>query len=167
MLRAGGSATITAHLTDGSNDPVAGEPVEFHIAGPSSASLSATTMQTGAGGVAKTIAKDSGAGTAAVWAITDAGTVTDSISLQWLPSITSVKPGTGPKGGGTRVTITGHGFAAGARVFFGRRRATKVVLVSPAKIKATTPRGRGTVNVVVTVPGGMTSKTKADRFTYV
>jgi hypothetical protein len=42
-----------------------------------------------------------------------------------------------------------------------------VVLVSPAKIKATTPRGRGTVNVVVTVPGGMTSKTKADRFTYV
>jgi hypothetical protein len=64
----------------------------------------------------------------------------------------------GPVAGGTAVTITGTGFASGATVLFGAAPATNVVFVSTTELTALTPtnQAQGTVDVTVTIPGGLT-----------
>jgi Tol biopolymer transport system component len=88
----------------------------------------------------------------------------------WQPvtatAVTGVSPGQGPAAGGTTVTITGHGFVAGARVRFGSTPATHVVVHSPTSITATSPAGTGTVDVVVTTSRGTSQTSAADRFTF-
>jgi IPT/TIG domain len=82
------------------------------------------------------------------------------------PTVTSVSPNSGPTGGGTRVTLSGMNFASGATVTFGGAAATSVVVVSATQISADTPPHRsGSVNVVVTNPGGQHG-TLASGFTY-
>ena len=71
------------------------------------------------------------------------------------PAISSVSPGSGGATGGTVVTITGSNFASGATVTFGGGSATNVSFVSSTQLKASTPaHAAGSVNVVVTNPGG-------------
>ena len=88
----------------------------------------------------------------------------------WQPvratAVTGISPDHGPSAGGTTVTITGHGFVAGARVRFGPAAATQVVVHSPTSITATSPAGTGTVDVVVTTSRGTSATSAADRFTY-
>ncbi len=69
----------------------------------------------------------------------------------------------------TPVTITGTNFATGDTVSFGGVAATGVTVVSASKITATAPRSMtaGTVDVTVTGPGGTSTKSTADQFTYV
>ena len=55
------------------------------------------------------------------------------------PAITTVSPDYGPAAGGTPVTITGTGFAAGVSVTVGAAAATGVVRVSDSQITAITP----------------------------
>jgi uncharacterized protein YdaL len=76
---------------------------------------------------------------------------------------TSVAPNTGPKAGGTNVTITGKGFEPGATVLFDNKQATNVVVVNPTKITCVTPtNNKGKKDVTVTNPDGRNSKlTKA------
>ena len=67
-----------------------------------------------------------------------------------------VSPSSGPVTGGTAVTITGTGFATGATVTIGGTSAPATV-VGSTTINAVTPaHASGTVNVVVTNPGGQT-----------
>ena len=67
------------------------------------------------------------------------------------PNPTGISPASGTTGGGTPVTITGTGFAAGATVKFGGTSATGVTVGSSTSITATTPaHAAGTVDVVVT-----------------
>jgi hypothetical protein len=67
------------------------------------------------------------------------------------PTVTAVSPASGPTVGGTAVTISGTGFAAGAHVSFGGSSAAAVAVTSDTTITATTPvRPAGSVNVVVT-----------------
>ena len=88
----------------------------------------------------------------------------------WQPvtatAVTGVSPGQGPSAGGTTVTISGHGFVAGARVKFGGAAATHVVVHSLTSITATAPAGTGTVDVVVTTSRGTSQTSAADQFTY-
>jgi len=88
----------------------------------------------------------------------------------WQPvtatAVTGVSPGQGPSAGGTTVTISGHGFVAGARVKFGGAAATHVVVHSLTSITATAPPGTGTVDVVVTTSRGTSQTSAADQFTY-
>jgi hypothetical protein len=71
------------------------------------------------------------------------------------PTVTSVSPTSGRTSGGTRVTLTGTNFVAGATVSFGGAAATSVVAVSAAQITAVAPPHKaGSVNIVVTNPGG-------------
>jgi hypothetical protein len=71
------------------------------------------------------------------------------------PILTTVSPTTGLTNGGTRVTLTGKNFASGATVTFGGTAATSVVVASATQITANAPpHKQGSVNVVVTNPGG-------------
>lgn len=82
------------------------------------------------------------------------------------PSVTSVSPTSGPTAGGTAITISGTGFAAGAAVTVGGSSATGVVVNNSTTITANTPaHASGTVDVVVTNPDGQ-SGTKTNAFTY-
>ena len=84
------------------------------------------------------------------------------------PSITNVKPASGPIAGGTKVTITGSALAGPSSVMFGSTPATKYsVNTKGTKITVYSPaESAGTVNITVTTPGGMSATSLADRFTY-
>jgi Tol biopolymer transport system component len=88
----------------------------------------------------------------------------------WQPvaatAVTGISPDHGPSAGGTGVTITGHGFVAGARVRFGSAAATHVVVHSLTSITATSPAGTGTVDVVVTTSRGTSATSASDRYTF-
>jgi hypothetical protein len=64
------------------------------------------------------------------------------------------------------VTITGTNLAGATAVHFGRALAKIDKIVSGGKIKVTSPKGSGTVNVTVTTGGGTSAKTTADLYTY-
>ncbi len=79
------------------------------------------------------------------------------------PAVSSLSPTSGPNG--TSVTINGSNFAGATAVSFGADAATFTVS-DPSTIYATAPSGAGTVDVIVTTPGGTSSTSPADHFTY-
>jgi hypothetical protein len=82
-------------------------------------------------------------------------------------TVTNVSPNSGTHLGGTAVTITGTGFAAGASVTFGGSAATSVVVVNSTTITAVTPaHANGAVNVTVTNTDTSTG-TLINGFTYI
>ncbi|MGH9547819.1 MAG: IPT/TIG domain-containing protein, partial [Terriglobales bacterium] len=82
------------------------------------------------------------------------------------PQVASITPNTGTTSGGTRVTITGTGFLAGASVSLGGTPATSVTLASGTSIMATTPaHAAGAFNVMVTNTDAQSS-TLAGGYTY-
>ena len=81
--------------------------------------------------------------------------------------MTSLKPASGTHKGGTKVTIHGKNFTGTTTVLFGKKKGTKVKVVSATEITVTSPSGTGTVHVVVTATGGSSSSTStAGKFTY-
>jgi hypothetical protein len=82
-------------------------------------------------------------------------------------AVTSVTPPAGPLGGGTTVTITGSGFLSATQVAFGSNGSIFYIL-SDSQITAMTPAAQtpGTVDVIVTTPGGSTLPGTGARFTY-
>jgi hypothetical protein len=84
-----------------------------------------------------------------------------------LPAITKLKPKSGHAAGGTTVTITGTGFAAGAVVRFGATASSEVTVSSATSITAVSPPGAiGRVDVTVTTAGGTSPTGKKDLFKY-
>jgi hypothetical protein len=82
------------------------------------------------------------------------------------PTVSAVSPNVGLTTGGTAVTVTGSNYVSGAKVKFGGKLATNVVVVNSTTITAKTPaHSAGTVNVVVTNPNGQ-SGTLTGGFTY-
>ena len=81
-----------------------------------------------------------------------------TISLVPSPSITSVSPNAGSTGGDTPLTINGTGFLSGAAVTVGGAIAPRLFASTnrdATTIQVDTPRrATGTVDVVVTNPGG-------------
>ncbi|HUA96602.1 MAG TPA: IPT/TIG domain-containing protein, partial [Acidimicrobiales bacterium] len=83
------------------------------------------------------------------------------------PSIISISPSSGAATGGVPITITGTGFVDGTTVSFGAEPATAVTVLSPTVLEVMVPAGVvGTVDVVVTTPGGTSARCSADGFTY-
>jgi hypothetical protein len=83
------------------------------------------------------------------------------------PVVTGVAPSRGGQAGGTRVRITGSGFAEVGSVLFGTTPATSFTLNSGTSITAVAPAGTaGTVEVTVTSPAGTSPATGATVFTY-
>ncbi len=84
------------------------------------------------------------------------------------PAVTALSPTSGPTTGGTSVTITGSNFIGASGVDFGASGATGVTVLSSTSINATSPASEvGTVDVEVVTPGGTSTPTGVDEFTYV
>ena len=78
------------------------------------------------------------------------------------PAVTGVSPATGPAAGGTLVAITGTNLADATMVSFGGV-AGMISSDSATQITVSAPPGKGTVDVMVTTPGGTST---AGMFTY-
>jgi hypothetical protein len=99
---------------------------------------------------------------------TSARNAADHFTYIAAPSIGGVSPASGPTTSGTVVTITGTGFTGTSAVNFGSSPAVRFTVVSDTRITATAPAGSpGSVDVTVTSVGGTSSKSSADRFSYV
>jgi hypothetical protein len=90
----------------------------------------------------------------------------DQFSYLAAPTVTSLNPAGGPLAGGTLVTITGTGFTGATAVHFGGNLATNLTVVSDTSITVDSPAGTGTVNVLVTTPGGTSATSPSDLFSY-
>jgi len=101
----------------------------------------------------------------ALYAVT--GSVAPAYAAK-LPTVTSVTPSSGPRTGGTSVTIKGTFFKNVKAVKFGSTNATSFTVKSATSITATSPaRPVGTVDVTVTISGGRSSATSpADHFEF-
>jgi len=82
------------------------------------------------------------------------------------PTISKIAPTKGPVAGGTAVTITGANLTGATQVLFGNVSATFTV-TSATRVTAYAPaQAAGTIDVMVTTPGGTSPPVIADRFTY-
>jgi hypothetical protein len=103
---------------------------------------------------------------------TPAGISAISLSdhFKFLPAVTSVTPNSGPRAGGTSVTISGSGFAPGTGttiIHFGLAAAKNVICSSGKQCTATSPKHEaGTVHVSAIVNKVSSAKTSADLYTY-
>ena len=84
------------------------------------------------------------------------------------PSVSSVSPASGPAAGGTAVTISGTSLTGATTVSFGGIPASTFTVNSASSITATAPPGTATsvVGVTVTGPGGTSTVTSSDSFSY-
>ncbi len=83
------------------------------------------------------------------------------------PSVASVSPASGSAAGGTIVTIQGKYLYGATAVTFGGVRAAGYINGDGSLSVSAPPEGPGTVDVVVTTPGGSSPAVGADKFTYV
>jgi outer membrane protein assembly factor BamB len=84
-----------------------------------------------------------------------------------LPTVTKLKPNTGPVAGGTTVTITGANFAGATAVKFGSTSAGKFTVESGTSINAVSPaETAGAVDVTVTTAGGTSAISSKDHFKF-
>jgi len=91
--------------------------------------------------------------------------------FRYFPTVTGVSPNAGSTAGGTKVTVSGHGFALGtsATTFkFGATKASGVDCTSATSCTVTAPKHEaGTVDVVATVAKMSSPKSPpGDSFTY-
>jgi alpha-tubulin suppressor-like RCC1 family protein len=83
------------------------------------------------------------------------------------PTVTALKPKTGPVGGGTEVTITGKALSGTTAVKFGSTSAASFSVNSATEITAVSPaEPAGTVDVTVTTAWGTSAIALADRFKF-
>jgi hypothetical protein len=112
-----------------------------------------------------------GAGTIDITVTTPGGTSAagnaDKYTYTSAPTVTGISPSAGPTGGGTAVTITGANLANATAVKFGPNLASSITLDNASEIIAISPPGLDPpVDVTVTTPGGTSSPSQADEFTY-
>jgi hypothetical protein len=83
------------------------------------------------------------------------------------PTVTKVKPNTGPVAGGTALTITGTNLTGAMAVKFGSTNATSFTVKSATSITAVSPaEAAGTVDVTVTTPRGTSAVSSSDHFKF-
>lgn len=97
-------------------------------------------------------------------------TVSQFDEFLYIPTIAKLQADSGPAAGGTKVTITGSGFAVGStatRFFFGEAQAEGVDCVSATVCTVTPPaHAAGTVTVKAWVNGVHSRFDGANRYTY-
>jgi hypothetical protein len=118
-----------------------------------------------------TAVSPAGTGTVDVTVTTPEGTSATSSADKFTylapPTVTKLKPTSGPVAGGTSVTITGTNLTGATAVTFGATAASTFKVNSATSITATSPaETAGTVDVRVTTPGGTSAISAADRFKF-
>jgi hypothetical protein len=93
-------------------------------------------------------------------------TATSRFTFVAAPTVTKITPASGPKKGGTKVTIRGSNFVGTVSVHFGARLAKLFRVVSSSEIVVIAPRGSGTVYVTVSAVGGSSKTTATRRYRY-
>jgi hypothetical protein len=111
------------------------------------------------------------AGKVDVTVTTSAGTSTTPSGGQFgylaAPVLKALSPASGPKSGGTPVTISGANLAGATAIRFGKTVVSHVTSDSATKIVVVSPAGTaGTVDVTVTTAGGTSLTSPADHFAY-
>ena len=110
-----------------------------------------------------------GAGSADVQVtdLADPSPASSADSYTWLdtPTVAGLSPASGPVAGGTALSISGSGFTGVTSVVIGGTPAAFTVK-SDTLIAAVSPPGSGTIDVTVTGPGGISSGSAANLFTY-
>lgn len=138
-------------------------------------SVSATTFTVNSSTSITAVSPASSTGVVDVTVTTPNGTsptVTADHFTFGAPTVTHLSPTSGPKAGGTTVTITGSGFALGAKTTFkfAGVAASGVSCVSSSSCTAVSPARAtaGKVEVIATVAGRSSAKDPpADQFTYI
>jgi len=93
--------------------------------------------------------------------------ITSIVSNSCVLEVNSVSPGSGPRNGGTKVTIRGQGFVGVEKVTFGGVAATNVTIHSDSKLTADSPAANGSqVDIQVVTPAGTSAKSSKDLFAY-
>lgn len=82
------------------------------------------------------------------------------------PTITELRPASGPATGGTDVVVLGTGFTGAKAVLFGAEPATSFTVSSDSELEATAPPGSGAVDVTVETSAGTSAAGAPDRFSY-
>jgi alpha-tubulin suppressor-like RCC1 family protein len=82
------------------------------------------------------------------------------------PVVTGVAPDSGPRSGGTHVTITGRHLEGASGVSFGGSPATEVEVLSDQEVVAVAPPGEGLADITVSGPGGTSLTGWQDQFLY-
>jgi hypothetical protein len=130
-------------------DPAAGQTVfSFGGAPATDVACSSSTSCTGA--------SPAGVGSVMVTVTVDGVAGTGSATFNYVPSLSSIAPSSGPAAGGTNVSFVGTGFdtTPGHTVFtFGSSGATAVTCSTSTACTASSPPGQGAVGVTVTVDG--------------
>jgi IPT/TIG domain len=93
---------------------------------------------------------------------------TDKFDYEPRPTVSGLSVTSGPATGGTSVTISGTGFTNVTAVDFGANEPATNVTVSSSGTSLTveSPADIGTVDVMVTTPGGISAAAVDDLFTY-
>jgi large repetitive protein len=157
-LSGGTSVTITGTNFTGATLVDFGTVPAVKVVVVSATQITANSPAEAAGTVDVTVTSPGG---------TSASSAADHFAYTVAPVVTGVSPAAGPLAGGTSVTITGTGLSGATLVDFGSVAATKVVVVSPTQITATSPaEAAGTVDVTVTTAGGVSATSTADQFAY-
>jgi hypothetical protein len=111
------------------------------------------------------------AGTVNIWVTTSAGTsatvTADQFTYMAAPVVTGISTSSGSAAGGTQVTISGYSFTGATSVTFGTRAATSFTVNNDGSVTAIAPaQAAGTVDILVSGPGGASTVVAGDRFTY-
>jgi hypothetical protein len=113
-----------------------------------------------------------GAGTVDVTVVTPGGTsaktAADRFTFAAVPSVAGVSPSTGSTAGGSYIVVSGSNLANASAVSFGSAGNGVIISDSATQLVVQSPAGvAGTVDLTVTTPGGVSSITTADQFTYI
>jgi predicted outer membrane repeat protein len=153
----GASVVITGTDLSGATSVTFGGTAATAFTVDSATQITATTPAHAAGAVAVAVTTAGGSGSKA-----------NAYTYVAAPAVTSVVPDRGSVLGGTSVTIGGADLAGATAVSFGGTSATSFVVNDATRITAVVPaHAAGTVDVVVTTPGGASTPTAAGRYTYV
>ncbi len=166
----GTSVTITGNGFVSGGNVLIGSALATNVSVLSTNQLVALTPPGVAGSVAVTVSDGVGnsATLPAAFTYTTSSTTTPPPAQSNALTVAGVTPNVGTASGGTVVTVTGTGFAAGASVLFGLQPGTSVVVTSSSQLTVTTPGNSvatGPVNVTVVNPGGVSGSLSA-AYTY-
>ena len=157
------AATWSAYQPLGAGGAIAspaGRYLQYQLSLGGSATLSpsvtSVTVSFGSGGGGAPVSRN----------VSSVQTQPSAATVAHPPTITTIAPSSGSTAGGTTVTITGTGFAAGATVVFDGTHATNVTVVSATEITVTAPAHAQSGPVDVTVFVGTQGAALLHGYTY-